>query len=74
MGQSRSYHSALSTPFPPYQDAPADSDVPITRFQRRSLWKTWRSGQTVRRCLFTLFPSLVNKHRLLMLDVCSQRQ
>ena len=67
MGQSRSYHSALSTLFPPYQDAPADSNVPIARFQHRSSWKTWRSGQTVRRWHFTLLLSVVNKHRLLML-------
>ena len=38
-------------PFPAASDAPADSDVPPARFQRHSLWRTWRSGPTVRRCI-----------------------
>src|SRR5258707_12926409 len=45
--------TTLSQPrsLPLCHDAPADSDVPIARFQHRSLWKTWRRGRIVRRCI-----------------------
>jgi len=50
---------------------PSDSSVPITRFQRRSSWKTWRSGQTVRRCHFTLFLSLLSKNTVSSCLMCA---
>ena len=45
-------------PFQAVPDAPADSGVPPARFQHLSLWRTWKSGPTVRRCISHLVLSV----------------